>query len=304
MITFCLYATEATSLAKEDIIQLRQSIVAYYAAFPRKGIDIYNEVMSYTALIPTGIESLDNIIEGGLMTGKVYEVCGPSGSGKTQLCLTISTHIANCYKQQVHYIDTKADFSGMRVEEMLTSCGYLDEVIGAVMERIRVTRIGNIYELFNLLHHFKSNVHSEQDELQSVRIIILDSLPILFFPFLGKNLNDGFGLMNQLANVIKHIVTECHVAFVIVNLAMQWIEEEHSTNEGHSGYLPQEEVVFTCDTVKPALGKYWLDVPCTRLYIHKIDSREKRQLFIMKSTILTTKKYCRVSVNSQGIMSA
>ncbi|XP_069701865.1 DNA repair protein RAD51 homolog 4 isoform X4 [Periplaneta americana] len=118
---------EITKLPYRDIIQLRQSIVAYYAAFPRKGIDIYNEVMSYTALIPTGIESLDNIIEGGLMTGKVYEVCGPSGSGKTQLCLTISTHIANCYKQQVHYIDTKADFSGMRVEEMLTSCGYLDE---------------------------------------------------------------------------------------------------------------------------------------------------------------------------------
>jgi hypothetical protein len=59
------------------------------------------------------------------------------------------------------------------------------------MERIRVTRIKDIYELFSFLHHLKTSLHHEQDGQHSVRIIILDSLPVLFFPFLGNNINDG-----------------------------------------------------------------------------------------------------------------
>jgi RAD51-like protein 3 len=75
------------------------------------------------------IFSVDAMMEGGFLTGKIYEVCGPSGSGKTQLCLTISAHIAHDFKQQVHYIDTKTDFSGKRIQEMLQTKGYHDEVI-------------------------------------------------------------------------------------------------------------------------------------------------------------------------------
>lgn len=59
------------------------------------------------------------------------------------------------------------------------------------MERIQVTRIKDIYELFSFLQHLKISLHHDQDGHHSVRIIILDSLPVLFFPFLGKNLNDG-----------------------------------------------------------------------------------------------------------------
>jgi len=37
-------------------LQLRQSIIANYSAFPLKGIDTYNELISNTAIIPSGIE--------------------------------------------------------------------------------------------------------------------------------------------------------------------------------------------------------------------------------------------------------
>lgn len=75
------------------------------------------------------IFSLDVMIDGGFLTGKIYELCGASGTGKTQLCLTIATHIAHDFKQQVHYIDTKTDFSGKRVQGILEAKGYQDEVI-------------------------------------------------------------------------------------------------------------------------------------------------------------------------------
>ncbi|XP_021916043.1 DNA repair protein RAD51 homolog 4 isoform X3 [Zootermopsis nevadensis] len=295
---------QITKLSYKEILQIRQNIIANYSAFPVKGIDAYNEILSNTALIPSGIESLDAMIGGGFLTGKIYEVCGSSGSGKTQLCLTVSAHIAHDFKQEVHYIDTKTDFSGKRVQEVLESKGYHDEVIGAVMERIRVTRIKDVYELFSFLQHLKTSLHHDQDGHHSVRIIILDSLPALFFPFLGKNLNDGLTLMNQMANTMKYIVTEYHVTFLVVNLAMQLLEEENVAGDGSNECIPQDGNLVICDTMKPALGKYWLDIPCTRLFIHKINSTERRQIAVMKSTSLSTKKRCKVLINQKGVISA
>jgi RAD51-like protein 3 len=285
-------------------LQVRQSIIANYSAFPLKGIDTYNELISNTAIIPSGIESLDVMIDGGFLTGKIYELCGTSASGKTQLCLTIATHIAHDFKQQVHYIDTKTDFSGKRVQEILEAKGYHDEVIGAVMERIRVTRVQDVYELFSFLQHLKTSFHHEQDGRHNIRIIVLDSLPVLFHPFLGNSLNDGRALMNQLASTMKYIVTEFHVTFLVVNLAVHFLEEENVPTDVNNECLSQEGNFVICETVKPALGKYWLDVPCTRLFIHKIDSNDNRQITIMKSTYLSKRKCCKVTIQPQGVISA
>lgn len=109
--------------------------------------------------------------------------------------------------------------------------------------------------------------------------------------------------MNQLANTMKYIVTEFHITFLVVNLAMQSLEEENVPADVSNECLPQDENLVIRDTVKPALGKYWLDVPSTRLFIHKIDSSERRQITVMKSTSLSTRKYCKVLIHSAGIIS-
>jgi len=110
--------------------------------------------------------------------------------------------------------------------------------------------------------------------------------------------------MNQLANTMKYIVMEYHVTFLVVNLAMQFLEEETVPADGSSECLPQDGNLFICDTMKPALGKYWIDVPCTRLFICKSDSSERRQIVVMKSTSLSTRKSCEVLVHPKGVISA
>lgn len=110
--------------------------------------------------------------------------------------------------------------------------------------------------------------------------------------------------MNQLANTMKYIVTEYHVTFLVVNLAMQLLEEESVAGDGSNVCIPQDGNLVTWDTMKPALGKYWLDVPCTRLFIHKTDSSERRQITVMKSTSLSTRKHCKVLIHQKGVISA
>jgi hypothetical protein len=109
--------------------------------------------------------------------------------------------------------------------------------------------------------------------------------------------------MNQLANTMKYIVTEFHVTFLVVNLAMHFLEEENVPTDVNSECLSQDGNLI-CETVKPALGKYWLDVPCTRLFIHKIDSSDSRQIIVMKSTYLSTRKCCKVTIQPRGVISA
>lgn len=110
--------------------------------------------------------------------------------------------------------------------------------------------------------------------------------------------------MNQLANTMKYIVTEFHVTFLVVNLAMHFLEEENAPTDKNNECLSQDGNFVICETVKPALGKYWLDVPCTRLFIHKIDSSDNRQITVMKSTYLSTRKCCKVTIQPRGVISA
>ncbi|KAJ9595701.1 hypothetical protein L9F63_013114 [Diploptera punctata] len=272
-----------------------------YSALPRKGTDAYNEIINNTALLATGIDSLDTILEGGLLTGKIYEICGLSGSGKTQLCLTISNNVAHNFKQQLYYIDSKGDFSGKRIQEMLEAKNCEDEVVGAVMERIKVTRINNIYEALSFLHHLKNNLQHEQDGQHSLRIVILDSISVLFFPFIGENFNEGLSLMQQLANIIKYIVTEYHLAFLIVNLATR-IDDDAAAATGEGYCQLSNRGTTVIEGMRPAIGKSWLDVPCTRLMIHKINSGEMRQITVVKSTYLPTEKQCKMEIKARGIV--
>jgi len=62
---------------------------------------------------------LDNLLDGGLFVGNIYELCGPSACGKTQLCISILLNIIITTKKHIVYIDTKNKFSVKRIKQIL-----------------------------------------------------------------------------------------------------------------------------------------------------------------------------------------
>jgi len=62
---------------------------------------------------------LDNLLDGGLFVGNIYELCGPSACGKTQLCISILLNIIITTKKDIVYIDTRNKFSVKRIKQML-----------------------------------------------------------------------------------------------------------------------------------------------------------------------------------------
>uniref|UniRef100_A0A161MD99 Dna repair protein rad51-like protein 4 n=1 Tax=Triatoma infestans TaxID=30076 RepID=A0A161MD99_TRIIF len=73
------------------------------------------------------IYRLDELLNGGLLTGTILEMCGMSGSGKTQICLTITLNIVLEMKSNVTYIDTKRDLCSSRFLQILHTRTYKEE---------------------------------------------------------------------------------------------------------------------------------------------------------------------------------
>lgn len=291
------YLAALLKISFKDVIQIRSSLINDYSAFPHKGISMYNDLVANSALIQTGIKSIDSILEGGLLTGNIYELCGLSGVGKTQICFAAIAHVTSNLKQNIYYIDSNLSFSGERMQSILDAKCLDDEEIGNIMNKIKVVNIRNIYQLFSFLHKWKEDLQEMRGEY-SIRLVIIDSLPPLFFNFYGEGHNDGLAQMNHLSNLIRYLAQEHHIAFLVVNLATQYFEVDGLLSEGKIKNVCEETKNHT--NVKPALGKYWLHVPNTRLLVEKKPCSQEAQVTVIKSANIPLGRTCKVNLHESN----
>ncbi len=77
--------------------------------------------------IPTGCESLDNLLGGGLEVGSVTLFYGEAGSGKTNICLQTAYNMAKTGKK-VAYIDAEG-LSSDRITQIFTEEQYIKDLL-------------------------------------------------------------------------------------------------------------------------------------------------------------------------------
>ena len=77
--------------------------------------------------IPTGCESLDALLGGGLEVGSVTLFYGKAGSGKTNICLQTAYNMAKSGKK-VAYIDTEG-LSAERISQIFEEDGLTKELL-------------------------------------------------------------------------------------------------------------------------------------------------------------------------------
>ncbi|XP_057271487.1 DNA repair protein RAD51 homolog 4 isoform X1 [Pezoporus wallicus] len=107
------------SLSYKALAAVRRVLLAQFSAFPANGADLYEELKSSTAILPTGSPSLDQLLDSGLYTGEVTELMGAPGSGKTQVCLGIAASVSLGLKQHVLFLDSTGGFTASRLYQML-----------------------------------------------------------------------------------------------------------------------------------------------------------------------------------------
>ncbi|XP_055257005.1 DNA repair protein RAD51 homolog 4 isoform X2 [Moschus berezovskii] len=124
-------------LSYKALVALRRVLLAQFSAFPFNGADLYEELKTSTAILSTGIGSLDKLLDAGLYTGEVTEIIGAPGSGKTQVCLCVAANVAHGLQQNVLYIDSNGGLTASRILQLLQA-RTLDEE-----EQLSIQRVEN-----------------------------------------------------------------------------------------------------------------------------------------------------------------
>ncbi|KFO98486.1 DNA repair protein RAD51 4, partial [Calypte anna] len=234
------------SLSYKALVAVRRVLLAQFSAFPANGADLYEELKSTTAILPTGIPSLDQLLDSGLYTGEVTELMGAPGSGKTQVCLGIAATMSLSLKHRVLFLDSTGGLTASRLYQMLQA-RVEDEEEQATLQRIQVVRVFDIYEMLSALQELRDCL--SQQVLSSVgplKIVIIDSVSAVIYPLLGGKQSEGLAIMMQLARELKSLAREFSLTVVVTNQV---------TRDSSTGPL------------KPALGRSWSFVPSTRVLL-------------------------------------
>ncbi|XP_063002481.1 DNA repair protein RAD51 homolog 4 [Elgaria multicarinata webbii] len=240
------------SLSYKALVAVRRVLLAQFSSFPVNGADLYEELKSTTAILSTGIQSLDKLLDSGLYTGEMTELVGGPGTGKTQVCLNVAADVSHSLKQDVLYIDSTGGFTASRLLQLLERRTDDEREQVEALQRIQLVRAFDAYRMLDALQEFRIGVTQEIASVsRPVKVLVVDSISAVICPLLGSRQPDGMALMMHLAWELKTMAKEFGMAVVLTN---------HVTRDASNGHL------------KPALGRSWSFVPSTRVLLQ--DSKE------------------------------
>lgn len=226
----------------------------------------------YCKCLSTGSGSLDDLLNGGMMTGELTEIAGPSASGKTQLCLSVlATLLIDSDSARAVYIDSgKSSFNAGRLKEILSKrleqskAGnasdkeqYVAERLGQCLGRVRCMRA---YDISSLASVLTQQIGRYEDERQvkhgpgTLRLVIVDAISSIFAPVVGGGGKGAgalcFSAMGHIAHLLRRLAEQLNVAIVLTNSV----------------------VLDRVQGTKPALGRTWSKEPNVRLQLSVRDS--------------------------------
>ncbi|XP_028662784.1 DNA repair protein RAD51 homolog 3 [Erpetoichthys calabaricus] len=269
-----LHEVSAAELRIEAGISLQESTEVLQTVFPRshekgsetrwmKATEILEQEKSCRS-ISTFCAALDTVLGGGIMTGKMIEICGTPGVGKTQLCiqLAVNTQIPASFggvEGHSVYIDTEGSFLVDRVvdvaEAALQHCkqqhGKTGQ-LGALENFTLETILSNIF--FFRCHDYVellAQVHLLPDFLfkhPKVRFLVVDSIA---YPFRHEfeDLSVRTRLLHGLAQKLLQLASQHNIAIVLTNHMTIRLEQNNSA-------------------LVPALGESWGHVSPQRLVLY------------------------------------
>ncbi|XP_032901915.1 DNA repair protein RAD51 homolog 4 isoform X2 [Amblyraja radiata] len=178
------------SISYKTLVAVRRVLLAQYSPFPSNAADLYEELLGSTAILSTGNQSLDKLLDSGLYTGELTEFVGAPGSGKTQVCLSLAVNVACALKQKVLYVDTTGGLSSARLLQLIQS------QVDSLEEQVTGAR-------------------------GSVKALVLDSATAVLSPILGGQQMDGMSLMMQLARELKLLARELGISVIVTNCVVR-----------------------------------------------------------------------------------
>jgi DNA repair protein RadA len=123
--------------------------------------------------LPTGVESIDELLDGGLKPRAIYEFAGEFGTGKTQLChqLCITVQLEPINGKAI-YIDCEETFSAKRIETIAKRFGVDGD---KALENIYLKEVDTVFLMEEFVRKYAPKMMKE-----GYKLIIIDPLMGLY----------------------------------------------------------------------------------------------------------------------------
>ncbi|KAG5879905.1 hypothetical protein JTB14_018448 [Gonioctena quinquepunctata] len=271
---------KGTNSTFREILEVRKQLLKKYSARPENAFDYYQYILHHCAIIQTGVKNLDQLLEGGLFTSNIYEICGLPSSGKTLFCLTLLKNVAlSMTNTRIYYLDTKFDFRAKKMKHMLNHLGK--EKVVEVMNNIMVSRIQTKQELLDTLIELRELVQNGSN----IKLVIIDSLPPLYLQSCDPTESNSF--LNYMVNILRYLVVKGNIVIIVTNLLTLWNDGDFKNKN-----VMKERI---------ACGSYWYNVPNVRLKFNK--EADKCTITVMKSRRIMPKLcQCQVDITDMGLI--
>ncbi|MCC6050957.1 MAG: DNA repair and recombination protein RadA [Thermofilum sp.] len=162
----------------ESAVKLREAAKAA-VGYQSSAVDAA-QLMELEERLPklaTGVKGIDELLQGGLRPGELYEFAGEFGTGKTQLCHQLSVTVQlpeekGGLSAKAVYIDTEGTFSPQRIASIASRFG-LDPK--AALNAVAVYRPLNTGELERFVREELSGYLED-----GAKLVVIDSVIALY----------------------------------------------------------------------------------------------------------------------------
>ncbi|XP_031617803.1 DNA repair protein RAD51 homolog 4 [Contarinia nasturtii] len=310
-----------------DLCTLKSDLWRLIGIVPVNGLQQYENLKEQSTYIPTGIKNLDELLGGGLVRGNLIDICGFSSCGKTQLYTTIAVNWSIDHDYETFVVDTKGDFSGERIKGILSSrTDFQMDKLKHVMCNIKVEKCNSPFKLIELIRNLIEQMHF----YPNLKLLVIDSLPALWFLFHGNKRSLGQCQLAILGDLLRKLAVEHGIIVITINISTRAVV----TNGTNVSFLCADDDQSNCQSndlersetdlmnrttplaidarTVPALGKHWKSICAMRLQIERNDpsnsnatsmsnTPNERTIRILKSIQHQTGIHCMVHLTDAGI---
>ncbi|CCJ28880.1 unnamed protein product [Pneumocystis jirovecii] len=193
-------------------------------------------------LVSTKCNAIDNILDGGLPTGRIITISGPSEIGKTTIAYSVvSSYLLSYANARALWIDTSGTFSVQRLIDIAQDNGYQS----SFLERVGIVRAFDIWGIIDGVNEFQYLVNKSMNSDDLIPgVIVIDNITNPLSLLMQREQIKGHSIMNLL---IRNLYTIFSQNRKILVLLINFTVKSHSTNFSS----------FSSTELKPALGVTW-----------------------------------------------
>ncbi|KAJ1767705.1 DNA repair protein rad51d [Coemansia sp. RSA 1843] len=233
----------------------------------------------YPSHIKSGINDLDDLLDGGLRIGHVTELCGKSGSGKTQLAIEfavshlVSTNAQAC-DSKVYYLQS-SPLPLWRVEDVLKarllSCGSSDSslLFQKAMERLVIVDCYNNDSLLSFLYSYSARLNCASNDSEngtSMDLAIIDSVRPLVINA-SDAYNNRYILIHAIRTALRSICalrsSRCVTVLITNGISQRGPSEPNNHSESSQ---PGTTPIWPLN-IQPSLGASWAQISHTHVLV-------------------------------------